>query len=212
MGGSLRIVAVWMPTLADSHVIFLQNAVGDACREQVQIIRAHHERCGALCVFSHGAPYGYHAKWSKVPMWMHWLQGAPDGEEAIGLDTDAVIVQPDKLNALPADADIGLIEAAAGTMKWLNTGVVFMRKRGDLLLSFFEAVLRMGPIPGRGLAGEQLAMNEILKRPECLVKLAVLPAEYNAYRWAPHDAPVIRAFHGEKDQAKILDGLKKATH
>ncbi len=184
-------------------MILLQNATGDVCRAQMYATRFHHERDNDLRIFEHGAPRGWAPQWGKVAMWLHWLASAREGEEALGLDTDGIVLRPIS-NALSPGTDIGLVRARDGAQAWLNTGAVYMRKRGEKLARFFEHVLRVGPQKGF-MPGEQAAVNVALRHTD--VRLAVLPNEYNTYIFAPHPRPLVAAFHGVLDKTAILEGL-----
>lgn len=173
----------------------LQNIIGAECAELAEMTHARHDRLHPLVVTAHRTNHRRNV-WGKIIAVRNWLDCAREGEMALLLDADAVLMCGILEDEFPEPAELGVVLSRHEDLRWINSGVMFLRA-SDRLREFFGHVWQIGPqpgMPGCPEGGDQGAINVALKRHG--LDLALMPNRYNAYTFAPCDTPVIAAFHG----------------
>lgn len=181
----------------------LQNIVGPESEELAALTRERHAAMHPLQTRYYSQPEGRRAVWGKIVAVRKWLEQAHEGETALLLDADAVLMRAILDGEFPEPAELGMVMARHEDLRWLNSGVMFLRN-SERLRDFFQFVWKLGPQPARAgcpEGGDQGAINHVL----CSfgLNMAIMPNRYNAYTFAPCDAPVIAAFHGMPHAEKV---------
>lgn len=180
----------------------LQNIIGPECAELAEMTHARHARFHPY-IMTHFDPSPRRPNWGKMRAIQHWLGKAKVGETALFLDADTFLHRAIEESEFPAPAELGIVFGSYEDLRWVNSGVMFLRA-SDRLRAFFQRVWDIGPQPylnGCPEGGDQGAIQTAL----CSfgLELAILPNAYNAYTFAPCERPIISAFHGLPHAEKV---------
>ncbi len=149
----------------------------------------------------HDPPPDYIATWSKILCILNWLDSAADGDVAVWIDADGLIVKDEPLDGvLPDQYDLGLLLIETRNAEFYNCGVMFIRK-SEKVKAFFWVALAAGPFKiqsdgyiGCPYLGDQGRINSMLK--ESGLNIFEMDCRYNSYMLKRSLDPVIMAWHG----------------
>lgn len=183
-------------------MIILQNILGAECAELAEMTHASHAGFHPVVMTRFDAS-PRRAVWGKIRAIQHWLGKAKPGATALFLDADTFLHRAIEDTEFPEPAELGIVFGAYEDLKWINSGVLFLRAT-DRLREFFQRVWDIGPQPylnGCPEGGDQGAIQTAL----CGfgLEMAIMPNAYNAYTFAPCEQPIISAFHGLPHAEKV---------
>jgi len=200
-------------------MIILQNDDG-GCADQLKVTRSWHAEYAKYhgyeyVVMCEKAPVGMSPHWGKVVALKKLLRSLDKNSVFWIIDCDAVIKKArkeDKLDGvLLPEKEFALVKSLPILNAKFNSGVMPIRVT-DMMIDFFDQVLKLGQIPNNKTPGEQARIIDLLlKTPK--LNFQELDSKYNNYMGSKYvKTPVIRAFHGEGDRSKIPNLLTLAMN
>lgn len=182
-------------------MILLQHGVGN-CAELLRVSRKRHqEYCDKFGIqfvqdfeVRHPERLPY---WEKIPLIQSYLDTT---DVLLWVDADALIVQDVDLSRI-LTCDLAMAKARKHGREWFNTGVMFIRNTPEMFALLSDAWDRW---PNDVAYNEHPKHDEKAINDACSergITVQVLDAKYNSWKNNAVNNPVIKAWHGEPDDA-----------